>query len=529
MRIELQEHIRRIFSAMLVGACALLATAAVAKDGVVEINGVVQTAPASTLIGGWTIAARQVRTDASTIIKQQLGAPVVGAIVEVKGAGQPDGSVLAASLEVTQAAGGAGGGITPPVSAGEVNGLVETLPAAGLVGTWRVASRNIVVLAATRIDTEHGGVAIGTRVEVHGTANADGSVTAGDVEVQAGGTATPPPAGGDLEVHGTIDALPAAGPIGIWTVNGAAITVTAATTLNAEHGAFVLASPSRSMRSTPDGTLVARRIESRAGTGAPVPGSRFWGKIVALPAVGLTGIWKVDGRNVDVTAATEIHLDNGPVAVGAIVEVSGFAQPDGVILAREIETRAAIGVLPGQAASAVEFRNARLGHFFITASAAEIAALDSGMFGGEWKRTGKSFKVGGTQAVCRFYGMPPKGPDSHFFTSSEAECEHVMVEYAAWTFEDHAFAITPALPDGSCPPGLVGIHRFFNMPRVGADMNHRYDHVRHGYRGDAGTGLGARGRSDVRASLISRRRRPSRRRSRPLRARDADRRPFRIR
>jgi hypothetical protein len=475
MRIELQYQFRRGFSAMLVCACALLATVSAAKDGVVEVNGVVQATPAQGLIGDWNIAARQVRTDASTIIKQQLGAPVVGAIVEVKGAGQADGSVLATSLEVMQPAGGAGGGVTPPVNAGEVNGLVEALPAAGLVGTWRVASRNIVVLAATQIDTEHGGVAIGTRVEVHGTANADGSVTAGDIEVQAGGTATPSPAGGDLEVHGTIDALPAAGVLGIWTVNGTAVAVTAATLLNAEHGAFA---PGVTVEihviAAANGALVATRIESRAGTGAPVPGARFWGKIVALPAVGLTGIWNVDGRAVDVTAATEIHLDNGPVVVGAIVEVSGFAQPDGVILAGEIETRAAIGMLPGQSASAIEFRNARLGHFFITASAAEIAALDSGMFGGEWTRTGESFKVGGPQAVCRFYGMPPKGPDSHFFTSSEAECEHVMVEYSAWTFEDHAFAITPALPNGSCPAGMVGIHRFFNMPRVGADMNHRY-------------------------------------------------------
>ena len=103
MRYELQYQFRRGFSVMLVCACALLATVSAAKDGVVEVNGVVQATPASGLIGDWKIAARQVRTDASTIIKQQLGAPIVGAIVEVKGAGQPDGSVLATSLEVTQA------------------------------------------------------------------------------------------------------------------------------------------------------------------------------------------------------------------------------------------------------------------------------------------------------------------------------------------------------------------------------------------------------------------------------------------
>ena len=261
MRYERQDQIRRGFFAMLVCACAMLATASVAKDGVVEVNGIVQATPASGLIGDWTIAARQVRTDASTLIKQQLGAPVVGAIVEVKGAGLPDGTVLATSLEVAQAAGAPPGGVvTPPADAGEVTGLVEALPASGLVGTWRVAGRNIVVLAATRIDAEHGAVAVGTRVEVHGTASADGSVTASDIEVQAGGTGAPPSAGGELEVHGTIDALPASGLLGTWTVNGIAITVDAATILNPEHGAFAAGvTVEAHVTNTPSGSLLASR------------------------------------------------------------------------------------------------------------------------------------------------------------------------------------------------------------------------------------------------------------------------------
>jgi hypothetical protein len=69
--------------------------------------------------------------------------------------------------------------------------------------------------------------------------------------------------------------------------------------------------------------------------------------------------------------------------------------------------------------------------------------------------------------------MPPKGPDSHFFTVDAAECAHVMGAWQAWTFESHAFAITPAAA-GACPAGLVAVRRFYNNPAVGADMNHRY-------------------------------------------------------
>ena len=76
--------------------------AASAKDGVVEINGVVQSMPASGLIGSWTIAGRAVRTDAATVIKQQLGAIGVGAVVEAKGVDEGNGVTLATTIEVKQ-------------------------------------------------------------------------------------------------------------------------------------------------------------------------------------------------------------------------------------------------------------------------------------------------------------------------------------------------------------------------------------------------------------------------------------------
>ena len=103
----------------------------------------------------------------------------------------------------------------------------------------------------------------------------------------------------------------------------------------------------------------------------------------------------------------------------------------------------------------------------------EIAALDAGAFGGAWQRTGQTFNVGGTMAVCRFYGMPPRGPDSHFFTADPAECSFVMAQFSGWTFEGHAFAVTPAV-SGQCPPGLLPVNRFFNNPATADAINHRF-------------------------------------------------------
>ena len=51
MRYERQDQFRRSFFAMLMCACAMLATVSVAKDGVVEANGIVQATPASGLVG----------------------------------------------------------------------------------------------------------------------------------------------------------------------------------------------------------------------------------------------------------------------------------------------------------------------------------------------------------------------------------------------------------------------------------------------------------------------------------------------
>jgi hypothetical protein len=62
------------------------------------------------------------------------------------------------------------------------------------------------------------------------------------------------------------------------------------------------------------------------------------GVIQQLPADRLFGIWMVSERAIVVTDGTVIEEDDGPIRVGAKVEIEGFAQPDGSIIARKIET-----------------------------------------------------------------------------------------------------------------------------------------------------------------------------------------------
>jgi hypothetical protein len=63
----------------------------------------------------------------------------------------------------------------------------------------------------------------------------------------------------------------------------------------------------------------------------------FQGAIESLPNAGFIGDWRVGGRTVHVSAATEIRQDNGPAVVGAQVEVKGTTQPDGSTNATRVE------------------------------------------------------------------------------------------------------------------------------------------------------------------------------------------------
>jgi hypothetical protein len=137
-----------------------------------------------------------------------------------------------------------------------------------------------------------------------------------------------------------------------------------------------------------------------------------------------------------------------------------------------------LGTFAGTAATVqvVEFYNAARDHYFISAAAAEIADLDSGVHAG-WTRTGRGFKAYATAAsgaspVCRFYIPPPYG-DSHFYSASPAECAQVQASYPAFTYEaPNVFYI--GLPDattGACATGTVPVYRAWDNR---ADTNHRY-------------------------------------------------------
>ncbi|MCC6194375.1 MAG: DUF1800 family protein [Burkholderiales bacterium] len=125
--------------------------------------------------------------------------------------------------------------------------------------------------------------------------------------------------------------------------------------------------------------------------------------------------------------------------------------------------------------TAVEFYNPKNNHYFLTANPAEAAMLDAGTTVKGWSRTGGQFTVftepaEGLAAVCRFFGTPGRGPDSHFYTADTAECDKVRT-LPAWTFEEVAFYI-PLPSNGDCGANWP-VYRSYYSDQI-ADANHRF-------------------------------------------------------
>lgn len=130
-------------------------------------------------------------------------------------------------------------------------------------------------------------------------------------------------------------------------------------------------------------------------------------------------------------------------------------------------------------ATVTEFYNVNLRHYFMTADQLEATGIDHGAAGAGWVRTGSTMSAfanpnddAGLVAVCRFYGTPGKGPNSHFYTADAAECGQVKKD-PGWTFEGMAFYIDPS-QNGSCKAGTTAVYRNYNNGYLTNNSNHRY-------------------------------------------------------
>jgi hypothetical protein len=165
--------------------------------------------------------------------------------------------------------------------------------------------------------------------------------------------------------------------------------------------------------------------------------------------------------------------DVGPRGGTVSVVSNGTGSPQGIAVSGD---GSATAPPTGATVTIKEYFHAAFGHYFITASAAEIGLLDAGKFDG-WSSTGRSFKAyqnqgAGTVAVCRFFTEAFAPKSSHFYAPRGVGCEDAF-NNKDWQYEGDVFYAVVASDAGACPAGTQPIYRLYNMGQTGAP-NHRY-------------------------------------------------------
>src|SRR5262245_19690920 len=283
-------------------------------------------------VGQWQVGRSKVNVTAETKIDQSLGRVAIGAIVEVEGVKQNDGSINATEIEVK---------FPPPAGLPiKFSGKIEELPSTtGRAGDWKVGGKIIHVTAMTRIDEDRGQIAVGVFVEIEGLLQGDGSINALRIEVKPdGGSGIP------VKFLGLVEKLPNTNTRVVdWVVSGRVVRVTAATEIKQDRFKLMIGSLVEVEGVAQlDGVIVASRIEVKANLDNPTLFVTFRGVIESLPdTTNFIGDWKVSGRTVKVTERTVINAERGKIVVGANVIVSGALNIDGSVTAQKIEVREA--------------------------------------------------------------------------------------------------------------------------------------------------------------------------------------------
>ncbi len=295
---------------------------------VIRFTGPVEQLPDDGLIGTWTVAGRTITVPSGAFIDEHKGQASPGAFVEVTALLGQDNSITAVLIVVLRSNDDDDDDDDRERRWVEFRGTVTSLPADNSqIGEWGVDERTVLVGRRTRIDQKHQPIVVGDEVKVWGWRLADGTIRAARIASKA--EHNPP-----VHVVGTIEALPAGGVIGLWTVDGRSINVTDATELKTKHGDFAVGVRVKVHgRQGQDGAITASKIES-----LPLPEIHFKGHIVSQPA-GSIGEWTIGEKQVVTNEQTDLRDKHGPLIVGTLVKVKGVIQPDGTVLAREIETQ----------------------------------------------------------------------------------------------------------------------------------------------------------------------------------------------
>lgn len=221
----------------LVAALLLVPTLASAHGGgshdrIWQLHGTLTAMPADGRVGEWAIDSEVFFTTSATVFDETYGELHLGAYVHAKGVTE-NGKRIAQRLE-TRA------GFPDSDCRGEaawrLYGVVDSMPAEGLIGQWAIAGNTVTATEATKFRQYFGPLQVGAYVVSAGCLAEDGSRIAAMI-----GTLTPHagdgyPDGAGWHLSGVVEAMPEQGPVGVWTIAGETVNVTETTVIDEHRG-----------------------------------------------------------------------------------------------------------------------------------------------------------------------------------------------------------------------------------------------------------------------------------------------------
>lgn len=304
-----------------------------------EIYGVIKELPADGPVGTWTLEGG-IKVVVTRETKLEDGPFAAGRLVKITIVRDGDGTLVAVKVEAK----------TPRrdeesrrfQERGKAYGKIEGLPTtANLAGEWVVGGATYVVGEQTRLRDRGTPFSGGACVEISFSGVAEGKRLAVKVERVAPDKC----AEGVTEVaraFGFVEALPATGYLGAWTIGGVSYEVLATTGFSFEAGvgAPVKGSFVEVRYSVVDGKKVARKIHTRVPPGlgdeTRVERLNSFSPTSILAAEGT--LWTIGGVQYIVTDATLVVEGVSNLEVGARVMINAYRGPTGELVATQVAT-----------------------------------------------------------------------------------------------------------------------------------------------------------------------------------------------
>jgi len=305
------------------GAASTVTSSQLTSSDRIEVKGAIANLSGACPDLTFTVNGFQAVTNASTRFEDAPCSGVqTGTKVEVKGTRQANGSILAQKVDVD----GVGPDVRPEV---KLDGTVSGLTGACPDRTFTVLGTTVVTNSATRFeDGTCGTLQNGTRVQVKGTRQSNGSVLASHVDID-----TPDV---EVKVEGPLSNLGGACPDRTFTVAGTAIVTNSATRFEDGTCATLQAGTPVQVKGTrqPNGSVLATSVD----IDIPDPDVKVEGIVSgrsgACPALSFS----VNGTTVVTNSATQ--FEDGlctTIQNGTSVDVKGTQQPNGTVLAIKID------------------------------------------------------------------------------------------------------------------------------------------------------------------------------------------------